>query len=272
MKPFLKWAGGKHRVAPSILPHLGDVSRRLVEPFAGSCALFLASEFERALLCDVSSDLMSLYTALLHDRAGFSKKVDDLFSPENNEVDAYMSLRKEFNAEEEGTDRRAALFVYLNRHCFNGLCRYNSKGGFNVPFGAYGNPAAPIADMAAFADRCSGNVEFARQGFQETMASAVEGDVVYCDPPYLPLSATASFSDYAKGGFSMKDQEELARLARELADRGIPVAISNHDVPDAKKIYKDAETIVRFSVRRSISAGADSRGDAKEVLALFGKF
>lgn len=270
MRPFLKWAGGKHRLAPLITPHLRG-GRRLVEPFMGSCALFLASDFEEALLCDVNADLVSLYTILRDEGQGFIDDVrGQLFDGTRNTEPAFYALREEFNDPATDARRRAMIFVYLNRHAFNGLCRYSAKGAFNVPFGRYKNVHFPGAEMAAFAQRTRG-VEFRRQGFEDTFAQARAGDIVYADPPYFPLSPSASFTAYAAGGFGLADQTRLAELAHDAAQAGIPVAISNHDTDEAIALYEGlgADCSVRFQVQRNVSGSGDSRKKVGEVLALF---
>lgn len=270
MKPFLKWAGGKSRLVPVIEPYLAG-ARRLVEPFAGSCAVFLGTDIPQGLMCDVNPDLVLLYTTLRDEGPAFVAEVERLFVPENNTETRYYCLREAFNTA-TGRDR-AALFVYLNRHAFNGLCRYNASGEFNVPYGRYKNPGLPKAEMLAFARRVA-DVEFRLSSFEDTMRSVLSearpGDVVYCDPPYVPLSPTASFTAYSAGGFGLHQQRLLAELAAELADAGIRVVISNHDTPLSRDdLYAGADRVAGLSVRRSISASAAQRGLAPELIALY---
>lgn len=173
-------------------------------------------------------------------------------------------MRTEFNTT---IDKRlkAALFVYLNRHCFNGLMRYNQDGLFNTSFGEYRKPYFPDAEMLAFASKAQ-TANIICSNYTDTMASAVPGDVVYCDPPYVPLSVTASFTKYHSTGFGRLDQENLVDMARELAKKGIPVIISNHDTDFVQSLYAGAN-IISFQVQRSISC--QTRGKAPELLALF---
>lgn len=269
MKPFLKWAGGKARLAARIAAKLPDAPGRLIEPFVGSGAVFLGAAPRPGgyLLGDANPDLVTLYRRLVLERQGFVDEVSSLFTPENNTREAFNRLRAEFNALEPGHRGRAPIFVYLNRHAFNGICRYNRSGGFNVPFGGYDRTSPPVDEMLAFADAAAG-AEFVHQDFRQVMARAVPGDVVYCDPPYVPLSLTASFDGYSAGGFSFRDQRDMAALCRELAGRGIPVLVSNHDTPFTREIYEGAE-IEALDVRRSVAASAGSRGKAPEVLAMF---
>lgn len=149
-KPFLKWAGGKYKLAHFIETHLPSPTRkRLIEPFAGSAAVSLSLEFESYLLNDTNADLIGLFQSLKNQKQEFIAYACSFFTAANNESGRYYELREQFNNSRD-TVERAALFVYLNRHAFNGLCRYNSKGGFNVPFGKYKAPYFPEAEILAF--------------------------------------------------------------------------------------------------------------------------
>jgi len=265
VRPFLKWAGNKFRIIERVKKRLPQ-GKRLVEPFVGSGAVFLNTEFERYLLCDSNRDLITLYTLLKDESAAFIDSVRPLFSERHNTPERYYALREEFNHCEE-LPRRAALFVYLNRHGYNGLCRYNASGGFNVPFGRYKRPYFPEEEMLAFARKAQ-RAQFRHQDFATTMKNCRRGDVIYCDPPYLPLSPSANFTSYSAGGFAMPQQQQLAELSIHCASRGIPVLISNHNTPIARDIYQGA-TLQRFFVQRYISCNGTQRNKAGELLALF---
>ena len=161
------------------------------------------------------------------------------------------------------------LFIYLNRHGYNGLCRYNSKGGFNVPFGRYKKTLLQEKSMLNFHQK-SQHAIFEYADFRETCQKAQEGDVIYCDPPYVPLSKTAYFSSYVNMAFSEKDQQDLARIAEDLSRKNIPVIISNHDTPETREYYKNAK-IIELNVSRSISCQSDNRQNARELIAVFGR-
>ncbi len=263
-RPFLKWAGGKFKLLDKLTPHLNG--NKLIEPFVGSGAVFLNQNFDRYLLGDINPDLINLYGFLKKERGLFIKYAHSFFTPENNQKEKYLELRQEFNNGLEGR-RRAALFVYMNRHGYNGLCRYNLSGGFNVPFGQYAKPYFPEKEMFHFIQHAK-NATFVCGDFSSIMNRARKGDVVYCDPPYVPLSPTASFTSYASEGFSYDQQVELAFRAKKLADRGVKVVISNHDNAITRKIYEFAK-IESFPVHRSISCNGDNRGMAKELLAVY---
>lgn len=265
MRTFLKWAGNKQRIVERIFALLPD-GERLVEPFVGSGALFLNTDYPAYLLTDANGDLIDLYTRLQNEGTDFIAFCRTLFVAENNTPDAYYALRATFN-ETADSRLKSAIFLYLNRHGYNGLCRYNASGGFNVPFGRYKKPYFPQAEMEAFWRKAQ-HAHFCQADFAATMAAARPGDVIYCDPPYVPLSSTAHFTSYSAGGFDFDQQLTLAAAAREAAARGIPVLISNHATPEIEAAYAGAQ-IERFQVQRYISADANNRGRAAELLALF---
>ncbi|HHL45782.1 MAG TPA: Dam family site-specific DNA-(adenine-N6)-methyltransferase [Gammaproteobacteria bacterium] len=264
-RPFLKWAGNKYRVLKHILPALptGDC---LVEPFAGSCAVFLNTDYPRYLISDVNPDLIQLFQVLQQEGEPFIHYAKRLFTSRNNSEQRFYQLRQQFNTT---TNRRkkAALFIYLNRHCYNGLCRYNKSHQFNVPFGRYKRPYFPEREMRRFHIKAQ-RAEFICQDFRKTVSQARNGSIIYADPPYLPLNTTAHFTSYSSNGFDLHEQEQLAREAEQAAQKNIPVLISNHDTPYARKIYQNA-TLVHFNVRRSISCNGQQRNEVAELLALF---
>ncbi len=265
LRPFLKWAGNKFRVLEHILPHLPP-GRRLIEPFAGSGALFLNTDYERYLLTDNNADLITLYQQLKIERAEFIAYCRQFFTPRHNRPRTYYALREEFNGLDHGP-RRAALFVYLNRHGYNGLCRYNAGGGFNVPFGRYRRPYFPETEMLGFAHKAR-RAEFRQRDFAQVMARARPGDILYCDPPYVPLSESANFTSYSAGGFDLAQQHRLAEAAARAARRGVTVLISNHATKFTREAYRQARCY-EFSVARYISCNGSRRLPARELLALF---
>lgn len=266
IRPFLKWAGNKFRIVDRVKKEL-PAGKRLIEPFAGSAAIFLNTDYEHYIINDNNPDLIHLYTILKKEGSTFIKKCRFYFSPRFNNEEQYYKLRQKFNATKD-INKRAVLFVYLNRHGYNGLCRYNLKGGYNVPFGRYKAPYFPEKEMLAFHHKAQ-KADFVLSSFESIIQSARPGDVIYCDPPYVPLSPSANFTSYSSGGFNMQKQQQLADLANEVSDKGIPVLISNHNTKFTLQAYKKANKIKRFHVQRFISCNGKKRGTAGELLALF---
>lgn len=263
-KSFLKWAGNKYRVLPHILPHINEPDV-FIEPFLGSASVALNVRAESYVLNDYNETLISLYNSVLKN-SEFLEECEQYFTNYNTE-ESYYHLRKEFNLTQS-----PALFVYLNRHCFNGLTRYNKSGQFNVPFGKYKAPYFPKKEMENFKEVFSyRNAQFFSGDFanSELYKSITNRTVVYFDPPYVPLTDTANFSDYATGGFSYDDQVRLRDLATELHKQGAKVMISNHDTDVSRELYSSATNIYSFNVGRFIAAKGTSRQPAKELLAIW---
>ncbi len=265
IRPFLKWAGGKYRCLDMILASLpkGD---RLIEPFTGSGVVFLNTDFPNYLLAEGNADLVNLYLCLQKEGPSFIESCEGFFSYETNQEKNYYDLRKKFN---ESTDKRerSLIFLYLNRHGYNGLCRYNQRGGYNVPFGRYKKPYFPLNELHAFHLKTQ-TIEIIESDFKDTFLRAKKGDIIYCDPPYAPLSKTSNFSSYTSKGFGEKEQIILVNLAKEAASLGATVIISNHDTPFTRHHYKGS-TIRSFPVKRSISCNTHSRVDVRELIAIF---
>jgi DNA adenine methylase len=267
-KPFLKWAGGKYRILDNILGEL-PTGARFVEVFAGSCAVYLNADFPRALVCDLNSDLIHLYRHLQQEGENFIAYCAAFFTPENNTRSAYLALRDKLNASSDARER-AALLLYVNRHAFNGLIRYNAGGGFNVPFGTYKKPYFPLQELRAFYRKMqTTTTEYIATDFRSVITRLKPGDVVYCDPPYVPLSQTANFTAYAGSAFHEQDQKDLAVLARAAWEQGIHVVVSNHDTEFTRSLYSSA-TLKHFAVQRSISRDGATRGAVPELLAVYG--
>jgi len=267
-KPFLKWAGAKRQLVRRLKGLLPLEGRRFFEPFVGSGVVFLNTRYPANLLSDSNQDIISLYSVLKAKRQEFINDCRRLFTPKHNSADKFYELREEFNRSKD-RERRSALFVYLNRHCFNGLCRYNKKGGFNTPFGRYDQVYFPAEEMLAFAEKLK-TARLQRLDFRKALPQAGEGDVVYCDPPYTPLTATANFTNYAAGGFGQQDQRDLHALALAASERGAFVVISNHDTEFTQGLYKGAARLEEVLVSRTISCDGQNRNKAKELIAVFG--
>ncbi|ASE43333.1 TPA: adenine-specific DNA-methyltransferase [Citrobacter braakii] len=264
-RAFLKWAGGKYPLLDDIKRHLPQ-GECLIEPFVGAGSVFLNTDFSRYILADINSDLISLYNIVKTRTDEYVQASRELFMPETNQAEVYYRFREEFNASQDPF-RRAVLFLYLNRFGYNGLCRYNLRGEFNVPFGRYKKPYFPEAELYHFAEKAQ-NAEFHCLSYEECMDRADSNSVVYCDPPYAPLSATANFTAYHTNSFSPKEQAHLAEMAEKLVSKQIPVLISNHDTPDTREWYRSAKHF-QVKVRRSISSNGGTRKKVNELLALY---
>lgn len=265
MKPFLKWAGNKYQIIEKITAVL-PAGNRLIEPFVGSAAVFLNTNYPNYLLADINQDLIQLYQYLQREGEDFIDYCRPFFEAANNDEEVFYEYRDLFNST---TDFRlkSALFIYLNKHCFNGLCRYNSKGQFNAPFGKYKKPYFPAKEMQFFYYKAA-QAEFAHMDFQQAIYSAKAGDVIYCDPPYVPLSATANFTNYHVKSFNLTKQQELAEIAQQVAKRSVTVIISNHVTEFTQQIYQNAQ-ISLFPVQRYISRDATKRTEVMEMLVVF---
>jgi DNA adenine methylase len=265
-KPFLKWAGGKSKLVPILSSFLGKEGR-LVEPFVGSGAVFMGTEFNEYFLCDSNPDLIGLFNNLKSSSEVVIQQVSNIFEGKFNTESAFYDLRTEFNELSSQDLRKSVLFVYLNKHAFNGLCRYNSKGFFNVPYGRYSSPTAPIKEMELFSRKAK-LAEFKCIDFSSTFDLLREGDVVYCDPPYVPLSISSNFTAYSKNSFNEDSQRLLASLAENAKNKNVRVVISNHDTEFTRSLYS-MSTIHEIQVHRSISSKSSTRGQVSEIIAIF---
>lgn len=268
-RPFLKWAGGKYSLLPE-LDRLIPAGRRLIEPFVGGGAVFLNSEkHESFLLADINYDLINLYQMLDVDHARVLSLTKILFEHSNSE-EKYKELRDKFNAQRMAAPERAAAFLFLNRHCFNGLIRYNRDGFFNVGWGKYESPYFPENEIKAFKS-ISHKCVFLNAGFSRTLSLSGEGDVVYCDPPYEPMPGVAGFTNYAAGGFTWDDQVELAHCCLKAAKRGAKVIISNSTAPQLISLYESFGFNLHYvSARRNISSKGSTREKAADIIATMG--
>jgi DNA adenine methylase len=265
-QPFLKWAGGKSAIADQILKRFpADARTRTYrEPFLGGGAIFFKLQPERAFLTDALEDLVNAYTIVQSRVEVLIPRLEKLRASHSTEQ--FYEIRARFNAEKDA-DRidRAAWLVYLNKTCFNGLFRTNAKGDFNVPVGKYQNPRVVKPGEMRLASAVLADAEIAARPFEHLLDVAEPGDLVYLDPPYVPLSKTSSFSGYHEGVFTLDDQARLADVFRQLDARGCLLALSNSDTPAVRELYKgfDLATII---APRAISSKASTRGEVSEVL------
>ncbi|MFJ5320392.1 Dam family site-specific DNA-(adenine-N6)-methyltransferase [Pectobacterium carotovorum] len=270
IRPFIKWAGGKTRVLPDLLPLLpkGDC---LIEPFVGGASVFLNTDFSSYVLADINPDLINLYQCAAYETERLITTARDLFNGGNN-ADAYNGNRLSFNYQKSNPSIvTAALFLYLNRHGYNGMCRYNSKGDFNIPFGKYKKNYFPEQEIRQFAEKANDTkAVFSVADFRKTLTivGINKSTVIYCDPPYLPASDTANFTQYHNAAFTNEHHRQLAKYLKHVRyETDAAVVISNSDTPATREIYQGFE-FHEIAVQRSISANGITRGAAKEVIGV----
>lgn len=263
-RSFLKWAGGKLRVVDEINRLLPKRKTCLVEPFVGAGSVFLNTHFKRYILADINPDLINLFNTIKNDVDTYINALKPIFfHPDANTATYYYARRDDFNQSQDIFER-SVLFVYLNRFGFNGLCRYNSKREFNVPFGSYKTHYFPEDELRFFAEKAQSAV-FICQDFHRTFEQVEQDCVVYCDPPYAPLIQESNFTSYAGNEFSTEDQKALAALAKTCAE---PVLISNHDTKFTRELYRGAKCR-KIRVQRSISQTPKKRHKVGELIAVF---
>ncbi|MFP8620401.1 DNA adenine methylase [Klebsiella grimontii] len=259
MSTILKWAGNKTAVMHELKKHL-PAGSRLVEPFAGSCAVMMATEYPHYLVADINPDLINLYKHIAFESEKFISNAKGFFSGTNS-AESYYNIRQGFNHSAETTDFwKAVFFLYLNRHGYRGLCRYNLSGHFNVPYGNYKNPYFPENEIRAFAEK-SQRATFICASYDETLALLQAGDVVYCDPPY-----DGTFSGYHTAGFTEDDQYHLASILERRSSEGHPVIVSNSDTSLTRSLYRNF-TRHRITAKRSMGVAAGDGKSASEIIA-----
>ncbi|MFT5296827.1 MAG: DNA adenine methylase [Colwellia sp.] len=268
MRSALKWAGGKKKVVheiASLLPTRGK--KRLVEPFVGGGSVFLNLDFDEYLLIDMNKDLINLFNIIKYQPTEFIADAQAFFNGDNNHAEKYYELRSQFN---QSTDpyERSLLFLYLNRHGYNGLCRYNKSGGYNVPFGRYKHPYFPYEELIYFSEKAK-KATFIQGDFETAFSQLKANDVIYCDPPYSPINPTSNFTAYAGNSFTDEDQIRLVNCAEVAKSKNIPTLISNHYVDFTRELYKDASKKKLFQVQRTISQKGKGRIKVEEILALY---
>jgi len=275
MKPILKWAGGKARLAPQIAEAFGGgCAGTYFEPFVGSAAVYLylreTGRVRRAVLSDANDKLVAVHRAVRDDVEGVLDALRGL--PSEDWRDRYYDVRESYNRGPFEGALHAARFVWLNRAGYNGLYRENRKGEFNVPCGKYAQLKLPEPDHFRAVSRLLGDAKIRCAPFAEVIGIAREGDHVYCDPPYVPLSETACFTGYCSLPFDLREQRRLALAARKAAFHGAVVVLSNHDLPVVRnELYSPRagfRHVARPRVARAISCGP--RGSVPEVIAAIG--
>jgi len=287
-RPFIKWAGGKGQLLEqldALLPN--DFAQRenlvYVEPFAGGAAMLfhvLAKypNIKRAVINDANSELVATYKAIKakpEELIGRLSKLQEEYgkcATEELRQDMYLKLRDKFNSRKSDQLEMASLFVFLNKTCFNGLYRVNSKGEFNVPFGKAKNPTICDADNMRALNKALQKVTILSGDFEDVMKSVKGKAFVYFDPPYRPLTQSAAFTAYAKGGFNDEEQRRLAQFCRKLDRAGHQWILSNsdpHNIDHSDDFFEELYqgfNIKRVTASRAINSKGDRRGKVAELV------
>ncbi|HAM4827439.1 TPA: Dam family site-specific DNA-(adenine-N6)-methyltransferase [Escherichia coli] len=265
-RSIFKWAGGKFGVLEQIFRYLPE-GKRLIEPFVGGGAVFMNAGYQENLLNDVNADLINFYKTLQREAHSLITLAHRFFQDYNTQ-EGYLAVRNAFNKQVYDDLHRAAAFLFLNRHCFNGLTRYNQAGEFNVGYGKYKTPYFPLQEMEAFLG-AEGRSEFVCGDFAAVIEAAGEGDVIFCDPPYEPLPNTEGFTNYSGHDFKFEEQKRLVSLLTDAHRRGAKVLITNSGAPNIRELYQDSGFRVEpLFARRSVSCKGDTRGVAHDVIAI----
>lgn len=268
--PLLKWAGGKRQLLAELNNRLPRGWDSFYEPFFGGGAFFISLKNQglitRAVIADLNRELVNFYRVV---QTSPDRLIDEISgSCFENTATAYRRLKDEFNETVPGRNnavRRAALFLFLNKHGYNGLWRVNSRGEFNVPFGRYAKRSLPPAPAILLFSDMLRRVTIREADFENAVKTARRGDFIYFDPPYHPLSKTARFTSYTSPGFTFENQVRLARLFDRLSKKGVQVMLSNSKVPEIEELYS-RYTVETVSARRCISCNGRTRSGMSEII------
>ncbi|MBC7883202.1 MAG: DNA adenine methylase [Anaerolineae bacterium] len=268
VRPFLKWAGGKGQILPQLKMYLPQISNTYFEPFIGAGALFLNLQNKKCVIGDTNEELLNCYQ-VLRDNVEELIQALEIHKQKNTEEYFYqIRLMDRDNGFKFMSDvERAARIIFLNKTCFNGLFRVNAQGQFNVPYGRYTNPN--ICDsvvLRAVASYLVGNdIQIIHGDFETTLSQATKNDFIYFDPPYDPVSSTASFTGYDVNGFGKNEQLRLKQYFDELHRRECKVMLSNAATDFIRNLYQDYNQVI-ISANRAINSKADRRGAVDEIL------
>ncbi|MBQ9492132.1 MAG: DNA adenine methylase [Oscillibacter sp.] len=273
LSPVLKWAGGKTQLLDHIAGTMPAAYRRYYEPFVGGGAALFGLTPARASVNDRNEPLMNLYAQIRDSVEGVIERVRELDAAPCGKT-SYYALRERYNekvAARAFDAECAALMIWINKHCYNGLYRVNRKGRFNVPYNnRTGGKSVQESNLRAISDYLrTSDVTLTCLDFEEACAGVSAGDFVYFDSPYVPESPTASFTDYTTGGFSPADHERLAALFRRLDRIGAKVMLSNSDVPLVRSLYAGYRAQV-LDARRQINRDARKRTGREVLITNYG--
>jgi DNA adenine methylase len=256
VKPFVKWVGGKRQLISLLSSNVPKSYNSYIEPFIGGGALFFSMRPDEGIISDINPELINAYEVVRDDVYNLIESLKQ----HKNEEEYFYSIRAQKPTEMTPV-QRASRFIFMNKTCFNGLYRENSKGQFNTPFGRYKNPNIADVDtlQAVSVYLKQSNISILHQDYKATAMMAKKGDFVYFDPPYYPMSATANFTKYAKGDFNEQNQRELADVFFALAERGCYVMLSNSNTEFIKNLYNDFD-LIEVEANRFINCQGENRG------------
>lgn len=263
-RPFLKWAGGKSQLLPEISKRLPHDYEQYFEPFLGGGAVFFFLHPKQAYLLDVNSELINTYCVV---RDYVDELIGDLKRHIYNK-DYYYNIRnidRSLEYKNWNNIQKASRFIYLNKTCYNGLYRQNSRLQFNTPMGRYKQPKIVDEENLKACSRALQNIELIAENFSMIESKITSQDIVYFDPPYVPLSKTANFTAYSHNGFDEVKQIELYELCSRLNSRGIRFILSNSSAPLVLELYKSFN-IEFVQAARFINSRSDKRGQISEVI------
>jgi len=261
IKPFVKWAGGKKQLLPTLSQYIPSHYKRYLEPFVGGGALLFHLKPPIALINDSNDELMNCYRVI---RDNVQDLIEDL-KIHINSKDYFYDMRKQ-DVQELTIVERASRFIYLNRTCFNGLWRVNKKNQFNTPFGYHKNPKILNADLLLVVSEFLSNVELFESDFEVfLLENARKGDFIYLDPPYYPVSKYSDFKRYTKDFFGEPEQIRLANVFKKLDKKGCKLLLSNSHSDLISQEYDGYDQMV-VEARRNINKDGNGRGAVKEYL------
>ena len=265
--PFLKWAGGKRQLLSQIDLYIPKSFNKYIEPFVGGGALFFYLLPKNAILNDINQDLINTYRVI---KENVSELITSLKKHKNEEEYFYKIRSVDRNLDEFKTwsdVEKASRVIYLNRCCYNGLYRVNSKGYFNAPFGKYKNPKICNEENLKLVHKVLKDVKLMNTSFELCLNYAKKDDFIYFDPPYVPISESANFTSYTKSSFKKEDQIKLFNVFKELDQKGCKLLLSNSYNEFILKLYKNYQINIVYA-KRAINSNPDKRGEIKELLII----